>query len=138
MPESNCPEWNRRTPWNCFNEDPGCSLCTGTPDPAGMGQHLLGSLFGRGPQMASSTISHRAPSCGRVPATVLPYFLLLSPPAPLPWQPGTPSLNPGPVPSDSLCSSAGKHLAMPMALASGPLVLHERHRVLRPSMKFLH
>lgn len=51
-----------------------------------------------------------------MPCFLLPLFL-----PQLPWQLGTPLAQPSPVPSDSWCSSARKHLAMPMALASGAL-----------------
>lgn len=71
--------------------------------------------------MTSSANNQGALSSGRVPATVLPLFPLPSLPAPASLATGNPLSHPSPVPSDSQCSSAGKHLAMPMALASGPL-----------------
>lgn len=71
--------------------------------------------------MASLASSHGALSSGRVPATVWPCFPLPSLPAPASLATGNPLAQPSPLPSDTWFSSARKHLAMPTALASGPL-----------------
>ena len=71
--------------------------------------------------MASLASSHGALASGIVPATVWPCFPLPSLPAPASLATGNPLTQPSPVPSDSWFSSARKHLAMPTALASGPL-----------------
>ena len=102
--------------------------------PSRCGAAPTGVTLWTGLQMVSLPSSRGDLSAGRVPAMALPSFALPSAPAALAIR--NPFLHPGPAPSESQCSSAGKHLAVPMALAAGPLSLREEHPSLRPSMNF--
>lgn len=144
-PESNCPELNRRTPCTCFRNmrlllhwDSRPSRDGGAPTGVTFCFFFFWSYFlNRAPRwlpQPSSMEPHPLEECQPLPCLISFSPLLLPQ---LPWRLGTPSLSPGPVPSDSLRSSAGKHLAMPMALASGLLSLHESHPFFRPSTKCL-
>lgn len=81
---------------------PGVTLSTGAPD----------GFLGQQPQ--NPVIWKSASGC----SALLPSLSL---PAPASLATGNPLAQPSPVPSDSWCSSARKHLAMPKALASGAL-----------------
>lgn len=98
-PESNCPKLNQRPPCTCFLEDlrsPRLLLMHWDSRPSRDGVAPTRITFWTGSPMASSASGQGARSSGRVPATVMPYFLLPSCPAPASLATGNPLLQPSP------------------------------------------